>query len=148
MAIFQSFKRYAGPERRIAKPSLMLIGLSAAAVCGIAYATLCPIGMRPHLASADEERFGAYFVMGALVAMAAPRRWLSITLFVAAVAAGLEAGQLLIPGRDARVGDALVKMAGGVLGAQAVFCSFAVRRFTARMAVKLRGPAVAPEISG
>jgi VanZ family protein len=115
--------------------ALMLVG-------GIAYATLCPIGMRPHLASADEERFGAYFVMGGVVALAFPRRWLSVTLFVAVLAVSLEAGQLLIPGRDARVSDALVKTLGGVLGAQTGFGSFAARRLIARL-VQKRRPLVA-----
>ncbi len=105
-----------------------MIALAALGVCAIGYATLCPIGMRPHLASADQERFCAYFVLGLLMASAAPRRWIMIMGLVVLVAVGLEAGQLLVPGRDARVGDALVKAVGGALGAQSRFSIYASRR--------------------
>jgi hypothetical protein len=132
MAMKQHFNRYVGPERRTAKPSPATIALALAALAAIAYATLCPIGMRPHLASADEERFGAYFVLGFLLALAAPRRRWAVTLLVVAVAIGLEAGQLLIPGRDGRVWDAFVKAVGGGLGAQTYFTAFALKRFVSR----------------
>ena len=132
MPIVGQIKRYVGPERRIAKPSPAMIVLALLGLAGITYATLCPIGMRPHLASADEERFGAYFVLGLLLAFAAPRRRWTVTVFVVAVAIGLEAGQLLIPGRDARVHDALVKAVGGGLGAQSYFAVFALKRLLGR----------------
>ena len=138
---------YQGLERRIARPSPGLVALALLLVCGIAYAPLCPIGMRPHLALANQERFGAYFVMGLVVALAAPRRWLVVTLFVAALAVCLEAGQLLIPGRDARVIDALFKVAGGVTGAQAGFASFAARRVLKRL-IQARRPAPVPRTIG
>ena len=133
MPVLGQIKRYVGPERRIAKPSPAMIALALLGLAGIVYATLCPIGMRPHLASADEERFGAYFVLGLLMAFAAPRRRWAVTLLVMSIAIGLEAGQLLIPGRDARISDALVKAVGGGLGAQSYFTTFAARRLLARV---------------
>jgi hypothetical protein len=137
-------KRYAGPERRFSKPSPVFIALAVLGVAGIAYATLCPIGMRPHLASADQERFGAYFVLGGAVALAAPRRWLSSTLFVVALAIGLEASQLLVPGRDARVGDALIKACGGVLGSAVGHAVFPAKRLAMRLLGWDAKPALAP----
>ena len=59
MKFFKSRSRYSGPERRIAKPSPTLICLAVMGVAAIAFVTLCPINLRPHFASADEERFGA-----------------------------------------------------------------------------------------
>jgi len=121
--------RYLGQERRQARPSPLKILLAITAIAGIAYATLCPISMRPHLATADEERFGAYFVLGFMLFLAAPRRRATVTFLVFAIAFAFEAGQLLIPGRDARLSDALVKALGGDVGAQAGFSMFALRRF-------------------
>ncbi len=131
-------KRYTGRNRRISKPSPALIALALLGVAGIAYATLCPIGMRPHLASADEERFGAYFVLGIALAFAAPRRWIATGTFVVVLALGLEAAQLLIPGRDAVLHDAIVKAAGGVLGSAIGHSVFAIRRTFARMTGRAR----------
>jgi hypothetical protein len=132
---------YSGPERRIAKPPLVLLCLVVLGVAAIAFVTLCPIELRPHLASADEERFGAYFVLGLLVSQAAPRRSGQVLAFLVLLALGLEAAQTLIPGRDGRLADACVKATGGVLGAQVGFVSYAVRRWLQRHIV-LFGPAV------
>lgn len=121
-----------GPDRRLAKPSPLLVGLVVLGVASISFATLCPISLRPHLASANEERFGAYFVVGVLIALVAGRRWLAATTFVAVLAFGLEAAQLLVPGRDAVVSDALVKALGGVLGSAAGQFIFPLKRLIAR----------------
>ena len=123
---------YIGPNRRLAKPSPLLVGLVVLGVAGIAYATLCPISLRPHLASANQERFGAYFVLGILIALAAGRRWMAATAFVVVLACGLEAAQLLVPGRDATVSDALVKALGGVFGSTAGQFIFPLGRLIAR----------------
>jgi len=126
-------KHYMGANRRFSKPSPMLIALAVLGIAGITYATLCPLGMRPHFANADEERFGAYFVLGFALALAAPRRWVSTSLFVAALAIGLEASQLFIPGRDARVTDALVKVLGGVFGSGAGHAIHPAKRLAMRL---------------
>src|SRR3954449_10849254 len=89
------------PERRRAKPSVLLIGLAilSAEVTGLV--TLCPISLRPHLWSANHERFVAYFVLGVLGALAAQRRRLGALALVVFLAFGLEAAQRLVPGRHA-----------------------------------------------
>lgn len=138
MSLFRSRSRHSGPERRIAKPSPAVLCLAALCVAAIAFATLCPIGLRPHLASAEAERFGAYFALGLIVSQAAPRRSGLVLSFLVLVAFGLEAGQILIPGRDARFADACVKATGAVVGAQAGFTSFAVRRWLQRTFAPIR----------
>lgn len=121
-------RRYQGPERRVAKPWLPAVGLSLLVFVAIAFATLCPPELRPHLAGADEERFGAYFLLGGCMAFALPRRTSAVILVIALVAFGLEAGQLLVPGRDAALPDACVKAMGGVWGAFAARSSYSLRR--------------------
>jgi hypothetical protein len=138
MRLFKTRSRYSGPERRIAKPSPALLCLVALGVAAIAFVTLCPIGLRPHLASADEERFGAYFVLGLLASQAAPRQSGLVLACLVLLALGLEAAQTLIPGRDARFVDACVKATGGVLGAQLGFVSYAIRRWLQRTIAPLR----------
>ncbi len=119
---------YAGPERRRARPSPLMIALAAGGVAAVAFATLCPIGLRPHLAGANQERFGAYLLLGVLVGLAAQRRWLMGTTVVVALAFGLEAAQHLAPGRHAVLSDAAVKALGGAFGAASVEFSFSLRR--------------------
>jgi hypothetical protein len=123
---------YVGPERRTTKPPVALIFLSLMAVAAIAYATLCPIGLRPHLATADQERFGAYLVLGFLLSFTLPRRWAAVSVLVVLLACGLEAGQLLVPGRDAHVHDALVKSLGGVAGVSLGCSVYRLKRLVAR----------------
>jgi hypothetical protein len=119
---------HAGGERRRRRPSVRALTAAALALAGIAFATLCPPGLRPHLASADAERFGAYVVLGVCAAMAFPRRANGVVFAVAFVAFALEAGQLLIPGRDAVFSDACVKAMGGIFGVFAAQSSYAIKR--------------------
>ena len=86
------------------------------AVAIIVFATLSPIGLRPKTGHPDLERFGAFFLAGACFAVAYPkrRRWVSVAIIIGAGL--LEAGQLLVPGRDAHLHDAIVKAVGGVVG--------------------------------
>jgi len=86
-------------------------------VAGIVFATLGPQSLRPHLGDAQLERFGAYFVTAVALVLAYPRRPWTIALAVVAVAVLLELGQLIVPGRDAGVPDAIAKALGGVSGA-------------------------------
>ncbi len=126
-------QRYAGSDRRRFKPSMVLIIASVLAIGGIMFATLCPIYLRPHLASANTERFGAYAVLGAVLAASFRRRRAMVALFVVLLAFGLEAGQFLVPGRDARLADAAIKALGGVCGSSVVYASFPMRRLFARL---------------
>jgi len=131
---------FGGPDRRRAQPSPVLVSLAVTTLFAIAFATLCPIGLRPHLASADEERFGAYFVLGGLAALASGRRTAQAAVLVVLAAFALEYAQHLAPSRHAHLADAMVKALGGVAGALAAQLTFPARRWLAR-AMK---PAAAP----
>jgi VanZ family protein len=86
-------------------------------VAGIVFATLGPQSLRPHLGNAQIERFGAYFVTAVALVLAYPRRPWTIALSAVTVAVLLELGQLIVPGRDAGIPDAIAKALGGVSGA-------------------------------
>ncbi|WID97424.1 VanZ family protein [Bosea vestrisii] len=93
-----------------------LIGWGAVAV--VVFATLSPIGARPHLAHLGPqiERFAAYLVAAAALATAYPARKGVILLCIVAGAAGLELAQHFEASRHARALDALVKILGGLTG--------------------------------
>ena len=129
-----------GRERRRAKPSRLVIEAAVLAVGNVAFATLCPIDLRPHLASADVERFCAFLALGILVARAAPRRPLMTTAAVVLLAVGLEAAQRLVPGRHAAVSDAAIKALGAVVGVAAFQLHFPLRRWLARPKTPLLPP--------
>jgi VanZ family protein len=88
----------------------------------IIYATLAAVGARPELSLNEPalvvfvERFGAYALLGGLFSLAYRRHLAAVCLLVLGAAVGLELLQLLIPGRDARVIDAVEKLAGGAVG--------------------------------
>jgi len=82
----------------------------------IAFVTLGPVGLRPQTGEPMLERAFAYFVLGAFAMLSFPERLFRVFVGVLAVAIGLELLQLVDPTRDGRVIDAVVKVAGGVLG--------------------------------
>jgi hypothetical protein len=82
----------------------------------IVFATLGPQSARPHLGDPSLERFGAYFLTSAAFVVAYPRRPWIIACAAVLTAILLEMGQLEVPGRDARLADALVKAIGGLTG--------------------------------
>jgi len=130
-------RAYAGPERRVARPSIAAICASLAVLAAIAFATLCPPELRPHLAAAtlagaNTERFGAYFLLGVCMAFAFPRRPSVVVFAVAGIACVLEAGQLLVPGRDGVFSDACVKAMGGLWGVFAAQTSYGAARLLRR----------------
>lgn len=95
----------------------MVALLAWASLAAIAFSTLSPIGMRPHLgASVHIERFGAFALVGFLFAFAHPRRIGVVLACVAAAVVGLELLQLAASSRHARLSDLAVKTAGGVFG--------------------------------
>lgn len=106
--------------------------LGWAAVLVIVVATLSPIEARPHMPmlSANAERFLSYFAASAALAFAYPRRrWLVLTGIVA-VAVGLEWLQTWEATRHGLPRDAVVKIAGAVLGSGfAVWFDLMVQRF-------------------
>ena len=86
------------------------------AVVSIAFSTLSPIGLRPKTGYPDEERFLAFFMGGACLAIGYPRYRCRVSLGVVIGGSFLEAAQLFIPGRDAHVHHAVVKIIGGLAG--------------------------------
>lgn len=121
-----------GAERRSRRLWAKYAILAAAVAGAVVFATLCPIRLRPHMASAGEERFAAYLVLGFLTGVAFRRRWLQATLTVVVFAVALELGQELIPGRHARTTDAVLKVLGGLLGVSAGNLIFPLRRAVQR----------------
>lgn len=98
--------------RRIAT----VIGWSAALI--IAFATLAPIGSRPHLPEAgpDIERFLAFVVLAGALAIAHPQRRGMVLVLTIGLAIGLETAQLLEPTRHGRPHDAVIKSLGAIVG--------------------------------
>jgi VanZ family protein len=94
----------------------IITAIAWAILAFIVFATLSPIGLRPHLEDVTVERFGAFAFAGLLFGLAYPKRlWLVLTLVVG-TACVLEALQHLTPDRHGHVSDAVVKMIGGVTG--------------------------------
>jgi VanZ family protein len=97
----------------------------------IAYATLSPIGLRPHLANVSVERFGAFAAAGLLFGLAYPRRLWLVLATVLGSAVVLELLQRITPDRHGMVPDAEVKFIGGVVGVGLSFAlNYAFRRRT------------------
>jgi VanZ family protein len=92
-------------------------GLAWALAAFIVFATWSPQTLRPHLASAAVERFGAYFVTAAAFVLAYPKRPRLVGTVAVIFAIVLELGQFLSPGRDPGVRDVIEKALGGILGA-------------------------------
>lgn len=99
--------------RRIAT----IIGWSA--VLTIAFVTVAPIGSRPHFAEAgpDVERFLAFVLLAGALAVAYPKRCGLVLALTIGLAIILEAAQFLEPTRHGRPHDAIVKIAGAMVGA-------------------------------
>lgn len=80
-------------------------------------ATISPLADRPHVGSGPTfERAGAFALLGLLFCLGYRRFWPVALLIVVLVAGGFEFAQALTPDRHARLADALVKAAGGVVG--------------------------------
>jgi VanZ family protein len=95
------------------------VGWALAAL--ITYASLGPVRDRPRTTRDPQvERLLAYAALGAALALAYPNRKRWVALGVALLAALLELGQLLVPGRDGHVRDAMAKIIGGLVGWAAV----------------------------
>lgn len=92
------------------------LSISLALIALVIFATLSPLGLRPHMGGATVERFGAFGLIGLALGMAFPRRFWLVLGIVMLTAVGLELLQLLTPDRHGRLIDAWVKLAGGVSG--------------------------------
>lgn len=82
----------------------------------IVFATLSPIQMRPHIASANLERGLAYVLLGLAIAIGFPNRLYQVAIFVVCTAGVLEMLQVIDPGRHARFLDAFLKASAGIAG--------------------------------
>lgn len=102
----------------------------------VVFWTWGPLKFRPSFGHPDLERFGAFFVLAALVALT--YRWPKwrIGLAICAAAAILEFGQEFVPGRDARMSDAIAKIAGAFVAVVLI----AVFQALARRADPLSSP--------
>ncbi len=132
---------YFGPDRRHARPSPTQLSLAVTGLAAVAFVTLCPIGLRPHVASANLERFWTYAVLGLLVSRAAGRRWMVALAALVLTAVTLEAAQRLVPGRHARLSDASIKALGAAFGCLSAQLVFPMRRLLA----EVRAPAMAAQ---
>lgn len=103
-------------QRDVFAMKRLIIQAAAWSMLGlIAVWTLGPLSYRPRMAPPQLERFGAYFVLGALFSVAYDRpRVVAVALSILAI--GLELGQFLAPGRDAGLPDAVAKVLGAVAG--------------------------------
>ena len=89
-------------------------------LAGVAFVTLSPIAYRPVTPlGPGKERFAAFALASALLALGYPRHRLAGLAGLALAAAGLEAAQDWAPGRHGRIHDAAVKIAGAAAGALA-----------------------------
>ena len=114
----------------------ILSGVFAWLLAGvIVFWTLGPVVDRPQAGHPFGERFAAFFVLGACWAFAHPRRQILVLAAVSCGAVLLELGQILVPGRDARVSDAVDKVAGAVCGVMVVMGARAIRARAARRAL-------------
>ena len=98
----------------------------------ITFATLSPIDMRPHLGDANMERALAYVLFGLALALGFPARLTQTMLFVCVAAGVLELLQVIDPGRHARLQDAVLKAAAGLIGIAIGRIVFALARRPAR----------------
>lgn len=104
-------------------------GLAWAVLVALVFVTVSPIGLRPHtIMSVGLDRAVAFFLAGAVFAVAYPGRWMSLALFLVASSFAIEMLQELSPTRHARFDDALVKAAGAVVGIIAGKIALTVRR--------------------
>ena len=105
-------------------------------IAAVVFVTVSPIGLRPHtMLTVSFDRAAAFALIGCAFAIAYPRRWLSLTLFLLAAAFGIELMQYVSPSRHPQFADASVKAAGAMVGMIAGKTVLIIRRVRiARMA--------------
>jgi VanZ family protein len=82
----------------------------------ITFATLSPIGLRPHVADVGYEHVAAFAVAGLLFGLVYPRRIILVVALVLGSAILLEVLQLVTPDRHGRLLDLGLKLLGGSIG--------------------------------
>jgi hypothetical protein len=84
----------------------------------IVFATVCPIGFRPHdYLPVELDRAMAFLLMTGAFVVAYPERWLKVSMLCILGAFGIEALQFLSATRHPEFQDAMVKAAGAASGA-------------------------------
>lgn len=100
-----------------------------AALFVLVIVTISPIDWRPHTVTVvGLDRAAAFALAGAIFAVAYPRRWISLALFLIAAAFFIEMLQWISPTRHARFSDAVVKSLGSVVGLVIGKLALVVRR--------------------
>ena len=93
------------------------IGAGILVLLATVYASWSPPGLRPVTNfSVGWEHIAAFGLIGASWGFAFPRRALQVVLVIVVIALILEAGQMVVPGRHARLIDVATKIAGGGAG--------------------------------
>lgn len=95
---------------------ISLIAIAWACVAFIAFATLSPIGLRPHLASPHREYVLAFATLSLLFSLTYPNRPVLVLALIVCAAAILETLQAFTVDRHPRVLDFLFKSMGAVCG--------------------------------
>ena len=100
-----------------------LIAVAAwACLAFIVFATLSPLDLRPTLTMREPkiivifEHLAAFALLGVLFFISYPERAAFVCVVVFGAAILLELAQIVIPDRDARILDAIEKLAGGGFG--------------------------------
>lgn len=83
----------------------------------IIFATVSPIGLRPHtITTVNLDRAAAYGLAGLVFALAYPKQWKLVAFLLIFGAVAIEFLQYLSPSRHARLHDAGVKALGASVG--------------------------------
>jgi VanZ family protein len=109
---------------RFRYPLAWLVGAAVIVV------TLGPVSIRPQFGHPQIERFAGFFILAISWGWAYAKRLRWVFAGVALSAVLLEVAQLLVPGRDAGIPDAVAKIAGAACGVISV--SVATRLRTTR----------------
>lgn len=93
------------------------VGVGTCVLLITIFASWSPPGLRPVTSfSVGWEHIAAFGILGGCWGFAFPRRALQLLLILALAAVVLEAGQIFVPGRHARLIDVVTKIAGGGAG--------------------------------
>lgn len=109
----------------------------------IIFATVSPIGLRPHtILTVNLDRAAAYALAGLVFALAYPKQWKLVAILLIGGAVAIEFLQYLSPTRHARMHDAAIKALGASVGLTAgwVFNKRRQGKTGAAASVPITGP--------